>query len=64
MSNTSLAIILLVTIVLTIVVLAVYGISSIQQAKAQTPGQNGKDESDNTGDKDLLQADATISLGY
>jgi uncharacterized membrane protein len=62
MSNTSLAIILLVTLVLT-VVMAVSGISSLKQAKAETPGQNGKDESSYIGDKDLLQADATIIAG-
>jgi len=57
MNNTSLAKILLVTLVLTVVVVAaVSGISSIQQAKAQTTGQNqnGKDESSYIGDKDLL----------
>src|SRR5215831_2947951 len=65
MSNTSLVIILLVSLVLTVVVSAVSGISSIQQAKAQTTGQNqnGKDESSYIGDKDLLQADATIIAG-
>jgi hypothetical protein len=66
MSNTSLAIILLVTLVLTVVVVsAVSGISSIQQAKAEKPGQNqnGKDESSYIGDKELLQADATIIAG-
>ena len=66
MSNTSLAIILLVTLVLTVVVSAVSGISSLPlQAKAETPGQNqnGKDQSSYIGDKDLLQADATIIAG-
>jgi hypothetical protein len=66
MSNTSLAIILLVTLALTVVVVpAVSGISSIKQANAETPGQNqnGKDESSYIGDKDLLQADATIIAG-
>jgi hypothetical protein len=60
MSNISLAIILLVTLVLAV---AVSGISSLKQAKAETPGQNGKDESPYIGDKDLLQADATIIAG-
>jgi hypothetical protein len=63
MSNTTLALILLVTLILTIVVPAVSGISSLKQAKAETPGQNGKDESPYIGDKDLLQADATIIVG-
>ena len=41
MSNTSLVIILLVSLVLTVVVSAVSGISSLPlQAKAETPGQN------------------------
>ena len=42
------------------------GISSLPlQAKAETPGQNqnGKDQSSYIGDKDLLQADATIIAG-
>jgi hypothetical protein len=56
MNNTSLAIILLVTLVLTVVM---SGISSLNQAKAETPGQKGTD----IGDKDLLQADATIIAG-
>ena len=56
MSNTSLAIILLVTLVLIVVV---SGISSLNQAKAETQGQKGND----IGDKDLLQADATIIAG-
>jgi len=60
MSNTSLAIILLVTLVLTVVV---SGISSLMQAKADTPAQNGNEESPYIGDKDLLQADATIIAG-
>src|SRR5215831_2839339 len=66
MSNTSLVIILLVTLVLTVVVSAVSEISSLPlQAKAETPGQNqnGKDQSSYIGDKDLLQADATIIAG-
>jgi len=56
LNNASLAIILLITLVLTVVV---SGISSIQQAKAQTTGQEGQD----IGDKDLLQVDATIIAG-
>jgi hypothetical protein len=63
MSNTSLAIILLVTLVLTVVVQAVSGITSLKQARAETPGQKGNDESPYIGDKDLLQADATIIAG-
>jgi hypothetical protein len=41
MSNTSLAIILLVTLVLTLIVSAASGISLLQQAKAERSGQNG-----------------------
>ena len=65
MSNRSLAITLLTTVALTLMLTAASGISSIQQAKAQTTGQNqnGKDESSYIGDKDLLQADATIIAG-
>jgi hypothetical protein len=63
MSNTSLIIILLVTLGLTVVVAAVSGISSTQQAKAQTTGQKGKNEATSIGDKDLLQVDATIIAG-
>jgi hypothetical protein len=60
MSNTSVAIILLVILVPTVVV---SGISSLKQAKAETPGQNGNEESPYIGDKDLLQAEATIIVG-
>src|SRR5215469_4259602 len=63
MSNTSLIIILLVTLGLTVVVAAVSGISSTLQAKAQTTGQKGKNEATSIGDKDLLQVDATIIAG-
>jgi hypothetical protein len=41
MRNISLAIILLVTLVLTLIVPAVSGISLLQQAKAERSGQNG-----------------------
>ena len=59
MSNRSLAITLLTTVALTLMLTAASGISSIQQAKAQTTGQEGQD----IGDKDLLQVDATIIAG-
>jgi hypothetical protein len=41
MRNTSLGIILLVTLVLTLIVPAISGISFLQQAKAERSGQNG-----------------------
>src|SRR5215469_1343993 len=63
MSNRSLAITLLTTVALTFMLTAASGISSIQQAKAQTTGQKGKNEATSIGDKDLLQVDATIIAG-
>jgi hypothetical protein len=60
MSNTSLAIILLATVLLTLMLTGASGISSIKQAKADTSGQH---ESTTIGDKDLLQAHATIIAG-
>ena len=63
MTNRSLAITLLTTVALTLMLTAASGISSIQQAKAQTTGQKGKNEATSIGDKDLLQVDATIIAG-
>ena len=62
MSNRSLAITLLTTVALTLMLTAASGIS-IQQAKAETTGQKGKNETTSIGDKDLLQVDATIIAG-